>query len=74
MNFSQVSAAVSRKFFDSATDGGGSVAIETACRHMDKWPLPVPGNTLELPLMGHLFQVRHQRLFNIHDKAFKDML
>jgi len=55
--FSQVSAAVSRKFFDSATDGGGSVAIETACRHMDKWPLPVPGNTLELPLMGHLFQV-----------------
>jgi len=51
--FGQVTAAISRKFFD----GGGGVSLEVACHDIDQWPLPIPGHTLELPLMGHLFQV-----------------
>ena len=52
----QVTAAVSRKFFDGSSSGD-TASLETACQDMDRWPLPVPGNTLELHLMGHLFQV-----------------
>ena len=50
--FNQVTAAISRKFFDN-----GEVSLEVACHDIDQWSLPIPGHSLELPLMGHLFQV-----------------
>ena len=43
---------VARRFYDK-----GEVSLEVACHDVDQWPLPIPGNTLDLPLMGHLFQV-----------------
>ena len=50
--FSQATAAIARKFFDK-----GDVSLEVACHDIDTWSLPMPGHSLELPLMGHLLQV-----------------
>lgn len=50
--FSQVNSVIARRFYDK-----GEISLEVACHDVDQWPLPVPGNTLDLPLMGHLFQV-----------------
>lgn len=33
-------------------------AVPTVCEQMDRWPRPVPGLTLDLPVMGVVFQVR----------------
>ena len=51
--FGQATAAIARKFFEK-----GDVSLEVACHDIDTWHLPMPGHSLELPLMGHLFQVR----------------
>ena len=48
----KVTAAIARKFFED-----GEVSLEAACRDIDRWSLPMPGNAVDLPLMGHLFQV-----------------
>jgi len=45
-------SVLARKFFEC-----GEVAIETAAKDIDSWPLPCPGHSIELPLMGHLFQL-----------------
>ncbi len=50
--FPQATSVIARKFFDF-----GEVALETATKDLDTWPLPAPGHSLELPLMGHLFQL-----------------
>lgn len=50
--FSQVNSVIARRFYDK-----GEVSLEVACHDIDQWPLPMPGNTLDLPLLGHLFQV-----------------
>lgn len=50
--FTQATSVIARKFFET-----GDVALEVACADIDSWPLPTPGHSLELPLMGHLFQV-----------------
>jgi len=36
----------------------GDAAVETVCHHIDKWPLPCPGHTLQLPVLGTVLQVR----------------
>ena len=35
----------------------GDAAMETVCYQMDKWSLPCPGQTLQLPLLGSVLQV-----------------
>lgn len=35
----------------------GDLSLETACYTIDTWPAPIPGTTLNLPLMGTVFQV-----------------
>lgn len=50
--FNQAVSVIARKFFD-----GGEVSLEVACHDIDQWPLPIPGHSLELPLLGNLFQV-----------------
>ncbi|CAF1081943.1 unnamed protein product [Brachionus calyciflorus] len=35
---------------------GGEV-IETACHDIDQWPLLIPGESLSLPLLGHVFEI-----------------
>jgi hypothetical protein len=32
--------------------------METVIKEINKWPPPVPGQVLHLPLLGVLFQVR----------------
>lgn len=32
--------------------------LETVCNEMDRWPRPAPGLTLNLPVMGVVFQIR----------------
>ena len=50
--FPQVTSVIARKFFEF-----GDVSIETAAKDIDSWTLPSPGHSVELPLMGHLFQL-----------------
>ena len=50
--FNQTVSVIARKFFD-----GGEVALEASCGDLDRWPLPMPGHALELPLMGNVFQI-----------------
>ncbi len=50
--FSNAVCVIARKFFDQ-----GEVALEVACSDIDRWSLPIPGHSLELPLLGSLFQV-----------------
>ena len=52
---------VARRFYDK-----GEISLEVACQDIDQWPLPIPGNTLDLPLMGHLFQVCSFPLFEYY--------
>lgn len=35
-----------------------SSRVLTVCNEMDQWPRPAPGLTLNLPVMGVVFQVR----------------
>ena len=28
-----------------------------ACHDIDKWPMPVPGEVISLPILGHLIEV-----------------
>ncbi len=51
--FNQVMSVVARRFFE-----GGEISLEAACGDIDRWPLPIPGHSLELPLLGSLFTVR----------------
>ncbi|ERE87481.1 Protein of unknown function DUF1630 containing protein [Cricetulus griseus] len=39
--------------------------LEAACNDVDRWPAPVPGKTLHLPIMGVLMKVR---IPTCHDK------
>ena len=50
--FNQAVSVIARKFFD-----GGEIALEASCHDLDRWPLPIPGHALELPLMGNVFQI-----------------
>ncbi|XP_043190564.1 protein DENND6B-like isoform X2 [Amphibalanus amphitrite] len=53
--FTKVMELVAPEFFD----GDGSTApLEAACADIDRWPEPVPGHSLALPVRGHTFQVR----------------
>ena len=56
--FGQATAAIARKFFEK-----GDVSLEVACHDIDTWSFPIPGRSLELPLMGHLLQVYIMTLF-----------
>ena len=34
-----------------------SFCLPVACHDIDQWPCPVPGDTLNLPIMGTVIQV-----------------
>lgn len=50
--FTKISSLMSPEYFDN-----GAVSLEAACYNIDKWPCPIPGQTLNLPLLGTVFQV-----------------
>ena len=68
--FNQAVSVIARKFFD-----GGEIALEASCHDLDRWPLPIPGHALELPLMGNVFQIHlasvHQGFVLTPDTWFK---
>ncbi|XP_037086602.1 protein DENND6B-like [Pollicipes pollicipes] len=51
--FSKVVGLLAPEYFDGDGD-----ALAAACADIDRWPDPVPGQTLGLLVRGHLFQVR----------------
>lgn len=51
---------IARRFYDK-----GEISLEVACHDIDQWPLPIPGNTLDLPLLGHLMQVYFNTFLNV---------
>ncbi|XP_071529524.1 protein DENND6A isoform X2 [Panulirus ornatus] len=51
--YTTVLELVAPEYFDT-----GEASLEAACHHLDQWPPPIPGTTLNLPLLGTLIQVR----------------
>ncbi|RUS83833.1 hypothetical protein EGW08_008414 [Elysia chlorotica] len=51
--FNQVISILAPEYFDN-----GEPSLEAACHDIDQWPSPVPGDTLNLPIMGTVLQVR----------------
>ncbi|XP_059167731.1 protein DENND6A-like isoform X2 [Physella acuta] len=49
--FNQVISIVAPEYFDN-----GEPSLEAACHDIDQWPMPVPGDTLNLPIMGTVLQ------------------
>nr|XP_039247890.1 protein DENND6A-like [Styela clava] len=51
--FKEIAEIVAPEYFDH-----GEACLETACHDVDQWPRPEPGQTLDLPLVGTVVQVR----------------
>ncbi|XP_012944866.1 protein DENND6B isoform X3 [Aplysia californica] len=51
--FNQIISIIAPEYFDN-----GEPSLEAACHDIDQWPIPVPGDTLNLPIMGTVLQVR----------------
>ncbi|XP_076053198.1 protein DENND6A isoform X2 [Oratosquilla oratoria] len=51
--FNQVLDLIAPEYFDT-----GEASLEAACHHLDQWPLPSAGSTLNLPLLGTVLQIR----------------
>lgn len=50
--FTEVCCLMAPDFFEH-----GCRSIETACHDIDQWPLPVPGETINLLVSGAVLQV-----------------
>jgi hypothetical protein len=50
--FHKVTHRVANEYFDK-----GVTSIEAACQDIDQWPAPVPGEQINLSLIGELMQV-----------------
>eukprot|EP00111_Clytia_hemisphaerica_P004687 TCONS_00013468-protein len=44
---------IAPEFFEN-----GEVALETVCYQIDRWPCPYPGQSLHLPVMGEVIEVK----------------
>ncbi|MFH4984338.1 hypothetical protein AB6A40_011047 [Gnathostoma spinigerum] len=51
--YSLIIDTIATAFFQS-----GEPAVEAACHHIDQWPAPIPGEPLNLPLLGHIIECR----------------
>ncbi|XP_050414225.1 protein DENND6B isoform X2 [Patella vulgata] len=51
--FNQVVSIIAPEYFDN-----GEPSLEAACHDIDQWPTPIPGDTLNLPMMGSVLQVK----------------
>ena len=50
--FQQMLLLLAPEFFDK-----GSICFETSAKEIDQWPSPLPGDVVNLPIMGTIFQV-----------------
>ncbi|XP_065166347.1 protein DENND6B [Atheta coriaria] len=55
--FTKIISLIAPEYFDN-----GNLSLEAACLNIDQWPVPTPGVTLNLPLLGSVFQtyIPHQ--------------
>ncbi|XP_041347796.1 protein DENND6A-like [Gigantopelta aegis] len=49
--FTQLVSIIAPEYFDN-----GEPSLEAACHDIDQWPPPIPGDTLNLPIMGTVLQ------------------
>lgn len=49
--FTEVCSLIAPEYFEN-----GEPSIEAACHDIDQWPSPVPGETVNLPLLGTVLQ------------------
>ncbi|KAJ8923572.1 hypothetical protein NQ315_010151 [Exocentrus adspersus] len=49
--FSKICSYIAPEYFEN-----GEVSLEALCYNIEQWPPPVPGTTLNLPLLGSVFQ------------------
>lgn len=50
--FTEICGVIAPEYFES-----GLKSIEAACHEMNRWPSPIPGDTLHLGLFGNVTQV-----------------
>lgn len=50
--FTELCGLIAPEFFHC-----GHSSVEAACQDIDKWPPPIPGGTLNLPILGTVLQV-----------------
>ncbi|XP_064446506.1 protein DENND6B isoform X5 [Mirounga angustirostris] len=55
--FQALLSLIAPEYFDKLAP-----CLEAVCNEIDQWPAPVPGQTLNLPVMGVVLQVRAGRL------------
>ncbi|BFZ08313.1 hypothetical protein BsWGS_11351 [Bradybaena similaris] len=63
--FNQVISIIAPEYFDN-----GEPSLEAACHDIDQWPVPIPGETLNLPIMGTVLQhtiPAHSILPSLHE-------
>ncbi|GJQ68117.1 hypothetical protein Trydic_g10709 [Trypoxylus dichotomus] len=55
--FTKIISLIAPEYFDNDI-----LSLEASCYNIDQWPVPVPGVTLSLPLLGSVFQtyIPHQ--------------
>ncbi|PSN53146.1 Protein DENND6B [Blattella germanica] len=51
--FTEIGALIAPEFFDN-----GEPSIEAACHDIDQWPSPLPGEAVNLPLLGTVLQAQ----------------
>ncbi|XP_065842120.1 protein DENND6B-like [Oscarella lobularis] len=51
--FSHLVKLIAPEYFDN-----GEVSLESACYDIDRWPVPIPGKQLQLPVMGTLVRIQ----------------
>ncbi|CAG9855154.1 unnamed protein product [Phyllotreta striolata] len=49
--FSKICSYIAPEYFEN-----GEVTLEAVCYNIERWPRPMPGATLNLPLLGSVFQ------------------
>ncbi|XP_044765186.1 protein DENND6B [Coccinella septempunctata] len=51
--FSKISCLIAPEYFQN-----GELSLEAVCNNIDRWPAPIPGIPISLPLLGSVFQMK----------------
>ncbi|XP_065206183.1 protein DENND6B-like [Planococcus citri] len=60
--FTEVCSIIAPEYFDN-----GLKSIEAACHEINRWQAPMPGDSLKLPLFGHVIQSQIPRDFTVNN-------
>lgn len=67
--FSKICSFIAPEYFDN-----GPASLEAACFNIEKWPPPTPGITLNLPLLGSVFQTYIPQSGNSTKDSIRNLL